>query len=260
MGTIGNCLLECCGWACLAAGIASPIGEEIAYLELGYGQGLAVNIHAAATAGTYWGNGFQSHHALHASALANASRADIHLLSESFAELAARNDLPQFDVIALHGIWSWISDKNREFILDIIRRNLRVGGIVYISYNCFPGWAPPMPVRHLMDLHIRLAGTDTSGAAGNIDAALRFVQRVADAGSLYFHAVPALTEFLTHLRDLDRNYMAHEYFNKEWGITNFSDVHESMKSARLTFVASAHALTIWTITTCCRRGKSFSPS
>jgi len=43
--------------------------------------------------------------------------------------------LPDFDYIGLHGIWSWISDENRQVIVDFIRKKLKVGGVLYISYN-----------------------------------------------------------------------------------------------------------------------------
>ncbi len=136
--------------AALHAGFAPPAAENPRYLELGFGQGISVNIHAAAHTGEYWGTDFNPSHAAHARALAEASMSGAVLLDESFAELAARTDLPEFDIIALHGIWSWISDENRQVIVDIVRRKLRVGGMLYLSYNCLPGLAPAMPLRHLM--------------------------------------------------------------------------------------------------------------
>jgi SAM-dependent methyltransferase len=84
--------------------------------------------------------------------LAEASGADVQISDDSFEEFAARSDLPQFDIIALHGVWSWVSAANRAMVKQIIRQRLRPGGIVYVSYNCLPGWAPIVPIRHLMSL------------------------------------------------------------------------------------------------------------
>jgi hypothetical protein len=67
--------------------------------------------------------------------LAAASGADIRVLDASFEELAQRDDLPMFDVIVLHGIWSWVSEVNRRVIVKIARQRLAIGGILYISYN-----------------------------------------------------------------------------------------------------------------------------
>jgi len=64
---------------------------------------------------------------------ADASGSGATLLEDSFAELAARPELPEFDIIGLHGVWTWISDENSRVIVDFIRRKLRAGGILYIS-------------------------------------------------------------------------------------------------------------------------------
>ena len=84
----------------------------------------SVNIHAAACPGEFWGTDFNPSQAAHARALAEASGSGAILLDDSFAELAARPDLPEFDMIALHGIWTWVSEENRRVIIDIIRRKV----------------------------------------------------------------------------------------------------------------------------------------
>jgi predicted O-methyltransferase YrrM len=119
--------------ACLSAGVAPPVGKPLRYLELGFGQGLSLNIHAAAAPGEFWGTDFNPTQVAHARALAAASGSGVTLLDDSFVEFASRDDLPDFDVIGLHGIWSWISDENRKIIINLIRRKLRIGGIVYIA-------------------------------------------------------------------------------------------------------------------------------
>jgi hypothetical protein len=47
----------------------------------------------------------------------------------------------------LHGIWSWVSEDNRQIILDFIDRKLKPGGVLYLSYNTQPGWSAFMPLR-----------------------------------------------------------------------------------------------------------------
>jgi len=228
--------------ACLNAGVAPPAGDNLTYLELGFGQGVSFNIHAAANSGVFWGTDFNPSQAAHARALAKASGSNAMVLDDSFAELAARPDLPDFDVIVLHGIWSWISRENQTVIVDLIRRKLRVGGLVYISYNCLPGWAPAAPLRHLMNLHADLAGSDAVGTGGKIDGALRFVQQVIDSGAIYFRAYPAVAERLKGIANQNRNYLAHEYFNRDWDVMTFSEVAAALDEAKVTFVASAHLL------------------
>src|SRR5437879_4375184 len=72
--------------ACLGAGIVPPPAGPLNYLELGYGQGLSVNIHAAAFAGEFWGTDFIPAQAAHARALTDASRSGAVLVDDSFAD------------------------------------------------------------------------------------------------------------------------------------------------------------------------------
>jgi hypothetical protein len=218
------------------------MGDAWNYLELGFGQGLSINIHAAANPGRYWGTDFNPGQAAHASALASASGSGARLFDDSFADFANRSDLPDFDVIALHGIWTWISAENRQVIVDLIRRKLRVGGLVYVSYNCFPGWAPAEPLRHLMTLHSDLAGSDAAGMIGKVEGALTFAKSIADSGALYFRQNPAVAERLKRITDQPKNYLAHEYFNRDWDLMAFSEVARILGEAKLTFAASAHLL------------------
>jgi SAM-dependent methyltransferase len=227
--------------ACLSAGVAPPVGKPLRYLELGYGQGLSLNIHAAAVPGEFWGTDFNPTQVAQARALAEASGSGAKLLDDSFAEFASRPDLPEFDVIGLHGIWTWISEANSRIIVDLIRRKLRVGGIVYISYNCLPGWAPSMPLRHLVKLHADLAA-EATGMLGKLDGALAFARQVIDSGALYFHGNPAVGERLKLMSGQNRNYLAHEYFNEDWRIMAFSEVAKCLDDAKLSFVTSAHLL------------------
>jgi SAM-dependent methyltransferase len=226
---------------CLSNGVAPQRGQDFRYLELGYGQGISINMHAAATDAEYWGTDFNPAQTVHARALSSASGAQVNLLNDSFEELAARNDLPDFDVIALHGIWSWISSDNQKVIVDLLRRKLRPGGIVYMSYNCMPGWAPMTPVRHLMMLHTEFSGAALD-PAGKIEGALGFVRDVAKADALFFKANPMVERQLDDIGGQNRNYLAHEYFNADWSPMSFSEISKCLGEAKLSFIGSAHLL------------------
>jgi hypothetical protein len=228
--------------ACLSAHVIPPEEAPLRYLELGFGQGVSLNVHAAANAGDFWGTDFSPSQVAHARALAKASGSGVVALDHSFAELAQRPDLPEFDVIGLHGIWTWISEENSRIVVDILRRKLKVGGVCYISYNCLPGWAPAMPLRHLMKLHADVAGADAAGITGRVEGSLHFARQVIDSGALYFRGNPAVGERLKKISDQNRNYLAHEYFHEDWRVMTFSDVASVLDAAKLSFVCSAHLL------------------
>jgi hypothetical protein len=228
--------------ALLNRGVNSNLERPLRYLELGFGQGLSLNIHAAASPGEFWGTDFNPGHAANAKEMAEAAGSGAQVFDLSFAELAARDDLPEFDVIALHGVWSWVSDENRRIICDLARRKLAFGGVLYVSYNSTPGWSPAMPLRHLMSLQAEMAGSGAQGTIGRIDAALAFTQKVVDSGALYFRANPAVVERLKELKEQNRQYLAHEYFNRDWLPMPFSDVAMRFGVAKLDFAASASLL------------------
>ena len=221
---------------------AHSVKRPLRYLELGFGQGLSLNIHAATTQGEFWGTDFNPTQAANAREMAAASGANLKVLDQSFEELRNRDDLPEFDVIVLHGIWSWISDENRRVIADLARNHLAVGGIFYVSYNTTPGWSAAMPLRHLMSLHVNLATSEATGLGSRIDAAVNFAEQVVDSNALYFRANPAVAERLKAIKGHNRNYLAHEFFNADWHPMPFSEAAEYLAQAKLSFAASSNLI------------------
>lgn len=219
--------------------------HKLRYLELGFGQGLSLNMHAAAMDGEFWGTDFNPAHAAHARELAEVSGNGARIFDQSFAEFADRPDLPEFDVIALHGIWSWISDANRQVIVDIIRRKLVPGGVVFMSYNILPGWSATLPLRQLLLLHAELADKSASSMTTRIDNALAFAQILNEHGASYFRVQPAAAEWLKMMSGQDRGYLAHEYFNADWHPMTFADAARQLENSKLSFVASAHMIDHW---------------
>lgn len=224
--------------ALLNAGYAPPRIRTAC--ELGFGQGVSVNMHAAAQPDVEWyGNDFNPSHAAFAAGLAEAAGSRAQLTDESFAEFFAREDLPDFDFIGLHGVWSWISDENRALIVDFIRRKLRVGGVVYISYNTLPGWAAAMPMRQLMAQHAATLSAPGIATEAKVEAALAHVEAVLAAEPAYFAANPQMAERFAQLKGMDRRYLAHEYFNRDWRPMYFSEIADMLAGAKLSFACSA---------------------
>ncbi len=228
--------------ALLMAGCQPPERRPRRYLELGFGQGLSANIHAAAAPGEFWGADFNPAHAANARRLAERSGADAHFFDDSFQDLLARDDLPRFDYILLHGVWSWVSDDNRRAIIEILRRRLAVGGAVYISYNTLPGWAGGMPLRHILSLHAETAGSEAQGVVGRIDGAIAFGAKLAEVEARYFAASPTAKGRLDAIAGQNRNYVAHEYFNRDWAPMYFSDLHGWLGEAKTAYACPAGLL------------------
>lgn len=224
----------------LAAGVMPPHVETAC--ELGFGQGLSVNIHAAATDHTWFATDFNPAQADFACELASASGANARLFDEAFADFCRRTDLPDFDFIGLHGIWSWISDENRAVIVDFVRRKLKVGGALYISYNAQPGWAAMVPMRELLLAHGEVLAARGQGILNRIDAALDFAERLFAIEPAYVEANPQVRERIGRMRTQNRHYLAHEYFNRDWHPMSFAKMAEWLAPAKMGFAACAHYL------------------
>jgi len=226
--------------AFLNMGLVPP--EQGQHCELGFGQGLSVNMHAAASANTWHGNDFNPAHASFAQAVAKASGANVYLSDEAFADFCSRSDLPDFDSIGLHGIWSWINDENRTIIVNFIRRKLKVGGVLYISYNTQPGWTALLPLRDLLVEHSEVMGTDGQLFTSRIEDSFAFVNKLFETNPGYTQANPQVVDKLKKIKSQNLSYIAHEYFNQNWLPMSFSKMVQWLNPAKLNYACSANYL------------------
>jgi SAM-dependent methyltransferase len=221
-------------------GLAFP--EVGTACELGFGQGLSANLHAAASVVQWHGTDFNPSQAGFAQELATASGSGAKLHDDAFAEFAQRADLPEFDYIGLHGIWSWISDENRHVIVDFVRRKLKVGGVLYISYNTLPGWATFAPMRHLLTEHAEVLGSEGRGIVSRIDGAMDFAEKLLATNPIFGRANPQVGERLKKMKEHSRHYLAHEYFNRDWHPMHFATMADWLEPAKVQFACSANLL------------------
>jgi SAM-dependent methyltransferase len=229
--------------ALLSSGVRYDEPRKLRYLELGFGTGLALNVHAASRPGEYWGNDYVQEHVDHAAELASFAGSDAHLLADSFVSLAARTDLPQFDVIAAHGIWTWVGDEDRAAIVEMVKRHLKPGGIFYVSYNNTSGWADAIYLRQIMNLYVREATQQDVPLSARIPDAIEFARSLMRAGANYFRINPASVQRLQLMDQEDRTYLQHEFFMDNWRLSSFSEVAAELSSAGLEFAASSELVT-----------------
>jgi SAM-dependent methyltransferase len=223
-------------FALLYRGFASPeLGGGFTYCELGCGHGFSTALLAAANPqGAFWGIDFNPAHIASAERLKRAAGVEnVTFLEQSFVE-ALKADLPQFDFIALHGVWSWISSDNRRAIVDFLYARLKPGGVVYFSYNALPGWAAAAPLRQLLVERLRGQTDLTPDAIGD---AIAFATRMREAKAGYFVVNEHSGKRLDAMTAMSRNYLAHEYFNRDWSASYHSEVVAELGAAKLVFAA-----------------------
>jgi len=233
------------GLLSLIHGFRSPglDDEPLTYCELGCGQGFSTNLLAAANPHIqFYATDFNPSHIAGAQALAQSARLkNVHFSDDSFAEFLNRDDLPDFDFITLHGIYSWISAENRQAIVQFIRKKLKPGGVVYISYNAMPGWAAVMPLRRLLVEHAEAQGSSRP-LLSRISNSLEFAKKLSGLDTRYFASHPKLASRVDSLKGKNLNYIAHEYFNKDLPPFYFTDLAQELSGAKLTWVGSASVL------------------
>ncbi len=220
-----------------APGLSS---EPLRILELGCGQGeSAVIVAAARPEIDYTAIDFNPAHIAGAAGLARkAGIKNLTLREASFADIAADASLGLFDVITLHGIYTWISAENREHILKIAREKLRPGGLLYVSYNCHPGWTPVIPMRRLItDVAATLP---RASVPTRVTASLDLIRQLATVNAKAIASVPGLKERIEQIGTMSPNYVAHEYLNADWTIFHSADVAAEMARAKLSYVGSAN--------------------
>ncbi len=227
-------------FALLNNGIVAPEFETAC--ELGFGQGLSTNFHAAASKTEWFGTDFNPSQASLAQHLNRVSQAGARLYDEAFEDFCYRTDLPEFDFIGLHGIWSWISDKNRMILVDFIGRKLKVGGLLYISYNTLPGWAAFTPMQHLMTEHANRMSAPDQSIQNRVGSAIDFADRLLSSSPLYSKRNPSVKNHLDKIKGMAREYLAHEYFNRDWHPMHFGTFSKLIEPAKVQFACSANYL------------------
>jgi len=214
-----------------------PLDAPFSYLELGCGFGTS----SVTNAGAYPQASF---HAVDLNAAhIETGRAYAHRLGIGNVQWHARSfddrlasDLPQFDFIVLHGVYSWVDAPARAVIRRIIARLLLPGGLLYVSYNALPGWSHELPLRKLL---IELADGRDGTAAERSEGAAAVMNRLSAAGLRYFTANPAAKPAADAYARGEGRYLAHEFMNEAWEPFYAVDVADEFESIGLHAVGSA---------------------
>lgn len=235
--------------ACLLNGVAPPaLGPDFAYCDLGCGPGRTVALLAAANPqARFHGVDFHPAHIARGRETADqAGLGNLHFHEASFADLAdgdGADALPDFDVVALHGVYTWVSEENRAAVVRFLARKVKPGGMVYIGYNAAPGWTPVMPLQRLLLEH---AGQTPGNPEERVVAALDFARRLRGAGAGILGDVDSLVGFRNGVAVVSEqehyNYLSHEYLNAHWRPLYHQDVARDMARAKLTYAGSATLL------------------
>lgn len=199
------------------------------YLELGCGRGYSTLVHAACfPQGTFVGVDSDESAIADAQGWAQAlGLTNVRFAVARFDDAALLDD-DAFDFVALHGVYSWVTEESRAAIRALLADKLADGGLAYVSYNAMPGWASELPLR-------RLLGELSSGES--IADAARTIDGLRGFG--FFKAHPSAERAVASWQGKPEGYLAHEYLAEAceplWSV----DVTDAMAAAGLSWAGSA---------------------
>lgn len=210
------------------------------YLDLGCGSGLTITALAAANPRSeFVGIDFSPDHILLARDFAEASElSNLRFIEASFKDLINDStELGAFDFVGCHGVYTWVSADNQERIVELLRRHVAPGGLVYLGYNAMPGWAPVQPLRHLVNLLAERHPSAHSDRA--IDEAAAILGELRDHNAGYMADNTPVQHWLDRMAKHQRSYLSHEYLPKAAKPLWHDEVAHDLSPARLRYVGSA---------------------
>jgi SAM-dependent methyltransferase len=226
-------------------GFESPdLSGDFKYCELGCGNGGTLLVLAALhPQAEFHGVDFNPAHIAHAASRAKKAGLDnAHLHELDFSQLTApgHSPLPMFDVIAMHGVWSWIAPERQQAILSFISARLNPGGLVYVGYNAMPGWTTVLPAQRIVwELTRQWQARSDTASRRAVDMLARlatsngFPERLKDGAKRIQDAAE---------RGFPVSYIAHEYLNEHWRPLYHLDVARAFAGAKLGLAASTDLL------------------
>lgn len=226
---------------CALMGVAWEVGPEtpLSIAEVGCGTGYTGAMLAAGNPrAQVLGLDYNPAHIAEARSL--ATQAGLSNLRYEEADLAELSDAeidrwPEFDLVTIHGIWSWVGDPVREGVLRLLRRRLKPGGVAMISYNAMPGAAAAIGLARVARGAMLAAGDSVEGVA----AVTRLVRRLIAAEAFHLPTSGWRRIFTDDDTAARPGYLLHEFLTEHWRPAFFADVAASMATARCEFVGSA---------------------
>ena len=140
-----------------------------------------------------------------------------------------------FDYIICHGVFSWVERTVQEKILAIASGNLSANGIVYVSYNTYPGWHMRKMVRDMMRYH----ASQFSAPKEQVEQARALLMFLASASKdtgPYSQLLAAEAERLSRSPD---SYVFHEHLERTNLPLYFHQFIERAEAAGLQYLSEA---------------------
>lgn len=214
-------------------------GKPMCIAEVGCGTGYTALVLAAGNPGCQViGMDYNPAHIAEARSMAEAAGIDnATFLEVDLSQLDGRalDDLPEFDLVTAHGLWSWVADPVRDGVLKLLQRRLKPGGVAMISYNALPASAAGLGLARL----VRPAMSSSLDSDEAAAVASKLVARVVAADAPHMPNSLFRKMFMGQVEAVRPGYLRHEFQTEHWRPSFHSDMARAMASARCDYVGSA---------------------
>ena len=146
-----------------------------------------------------------------------------------------------FDYVICHGTLSWVPPAAQTKIFEICQANLSPNGIVYISYNTYPGWHLRKPVRDML-LYESGRCKDPGAQIEQAKAAARFFSNSLQSDDKA--ADVFLRKALSKAAELPGWYLFHDLLEQDNYPYYFLEFMEKAAAHDLAYLADADAASI----------------
>ncbi|HEY1631197.1 MAG TPA: class I SAM-dependent methyltransferase [Rhizomicrobium sp.] len=206
--------------ACIVNGYApppgSPLGEGVdagfAYCELDCGSAVTATLLAASNPlGDFHAIDSRAELIEQGRALAKDGGARNITFHHAGLEAALEKTLPPFDYIVINNVYSWIPLRERGLILAFVRKFLKPGGAVYVSYNARPFWNKLDPFRRIFREATRGMKAEP---AQRLAAARDLYTRLLEAKAPGIQATGLTAQDFAALNDIPLDALAADYVNE----------------------------------------------
>jgi len=93
-----------------------------------------------------------------------------------------------------------------------------------------------------MTEHAEILGSEGYGIVNRINGALEFSEKLLEINPIFSRANPQIAERIKKVKEQNRHYLAHEYFNRDWHPMHFATMADWLSPAKLSYACSAHQI------------------
>ena len=140
-----------------------------------------------------------------------------------------------FDYIIAHGVYSWVPAPVRDALLDLVARALAPNGVLFVSYNVFPGGHTRRAVSEILVHHTATLPT----LRDKLTAARELAALLATAGTTHDAADTGIQTELRRIAEMTDSQLAHDVMSEPNDPIYFHQLTEHASRHGLAYLAEA---------------------